>query len=198
MYKGRLDSDDCFKVPGSSCGWCGTAYNKGVCLPGNFSGPGYRSNITMKCDYWDFKFNCMYRGKSDSDDCFKVNGYNCGWCGTTYNKGICLPSNWSRPSNTCKYWESGSNCMYSGRAGPVSCAGAGICKWCNTTGICLPRNSPDCNSLKLEKDPCSVYSNNEDLCVKNSCGWCVKDKYNQGCISLLDSDKKNCLLLRKN
>jgi hypothetical protein len=76
-----------------------------------------------------------------------------------------------------------------------------VCKWCNYTGVCLPRSSPDCKPLKVENDEdhrCSGYSNNEDLCVQNLCGWCVIDKDNQECISIKKSEStRNCLYFKK-
>lgn len=158
MYQGSSSSNTCNNLR-AGCGWCGKSYSSGVCLPkiGNNSEPlgGY-------CDYfWDNQ-NCMYGGQADSDDCAKR---NCGWCGTTYNKGVCIPRNFSTDepagNNVCNATWDTSGCTYKGRNGQSNCISGG-CKWCDTEKVCLKQ----CPCPKKDYTACLQST-------QNGCGWCT-------------------------
>jgi len=180
MTKGFGDSDNCYRA---GCGWCGTTWQYGVCVPKSRDGQSPLGAQKCSSGFWD-NANCLYRGRSDSDDCFRAGA--CGWCGTSFNVGVCLPFNGTKNgpigSNCSSYWDA-SNCLYRGRADSDDCTKIGNCGWCGNSlnsGVCLPVNSTRTGPLTGN---CSAYwdaSNcmypgraDSDDCFKlGKCGWC--------------------------
>jgi len=195
LYHGHDDSNDCFKYGNGSCGWCGSSWVKGACIPGNVTRPTYAKT---QCPAWELGADCFFRGKSDSDDCVKFVNGSCGWCGSTWNSGICVPGNKTGPyynKTNCFLWEYKASCLWEGKTDSDDCTkiGKGQCGWCGnswTEGICImgDKNGPASKNItcKYWDDKNCLYKGRRDSdeCSKmEECGWCGDNWFTGVCLS---------------